>query len=149
MPWLLKKEPTRRFLVEIWQRICHNYFVCAIWKERAVVTSSCFNVAVPPTSLELSSQPEGKVTESVQKTYICQIGPEGSNPASEISWIQLSRTGEEIPLDPFEVQVSETKILTGDYQSSVAQSKLTIFASRQMNSRRFECSVNYLGKEGI
>ncbi|KAF6775761.1 hypothetical protein AHF37_04170 [Paragonimus kellicotti] len=86
--------------------------------------------------------PAGPVTESVSKTFTCQLNQTGSNPPSEIKWTQLNSTGALLPMT--DVQISPTEQIVGLNGALVARSNLTVVARRASNGRRFECTALYL-----
>ncbi|KAA3682043.1 uncharacterized protein DEA37_0008505 [Paragonimus westermani] len=96
----------------------------------------------PPSNVHVSVQPIGPVAESVSKTFTCQLNQTGSNPPSEIKWIQLNSTGARLPMT--DVQISPTEQIVGLNGASVARSNLTVVARRASNGRRFECTALYL-----
>lgn len=88
----------------------------------------------------VKSYPEGLVSESIKKVFVCETDQLGSNPPSILKWQHLDSAGAVMSL-------GNVKITNRQIENSngliISQSNLTVYAHRSLNGRHFECSLSY------
>ncbi|KAG5445469.1 hypothetical protein CSKR_103719, partial [Clonorchis sinensis] len=98
----------------------------------------------PPNGVHVTASPAGPVTESVAKKFTCKLNSTGSNPPSDIQWMQLDSAGARLPMA--DVEITPTEQMSSPTGGYLAHSTLTVNARRSSNGRRFECAAIYLQK---
>ncbi|TGZ67581.1 hypothetical protein CRM22_004718 [Opisthorchis felineus] len=102
------------------------------------------NITYPPNGVHVTASPAGPVTESVAKKFTCKLNSTGSNPPSDIHWMQLDSAGAQLPMT--DVEITPTEQMSSPNGGYLSHSTLTVNARRSSNGRRFECAAIYLQK---